>query len=386
MYASGHGSTLIMNHGLPRKKYWPYDELKISRDVSEKNRIIFDTPWLRHEYKVDSVVADQIEKIIQNLNSGQIAAEDLDDVSWLLESVQSYPFSYLLPRPENVGSDIHNISKDMTGTSPYEVLMNLLADVKNSGEALKTAARFKDNDWTWDTQAVLEFSQTPTGYDPESVFSICRRFHLLNDIENNKTADLLAYISQLDKNDPQFKYNNAVVIKQNYYVTMECEDVLSASLPIAQSAEAEVREFVDAEAGHDKILEIALKSMGLPPSEVPILSSIYALMGLFKKIAQTNFLAFSIMVDVFERSSYLPEDPFAKVLKEGGSDKAAHQLDAHRHINEAGGHENVAIGFLQNMMPVSREYAEQAIRLAELATLVVHVVSKETLENIKQKQ
>ena len=63
---------------------------------------------------------------------------------------------------------------------------------------------------------------------------------------------------------------------------------------------------------------------------------------------------------------------------------AGHQMDIHREINDSGGHENIALGFLKNMKPVSESYASEALFFAELATLVIHQVSAQTLKHIKQ--
>lgn len=217
------------------------------------------------------------------------------------------------------------------------------------------------------------------GYDPESLFSISRRFHLLNDIENNKTAELLEFMSTLQKGSPEFNKISAVVMRQNHYITENCEKVLSAALPLAQSAEPAVSGFIRAEAGHDKILAKALRALGTDAQSVPVLDCVTSLMELFHLAAKRNFLAFSMIVDIFERTSYRSEDPFAKVLQEGGAKAAASQIEVHREINDFGGHENIAIEFLKDMGPVSEEYATEALRLTELVTQVVHSISKDTL-------
>lgn len=370
---------------MPRN-YWPYDEVEISWHTATPDRFTFDSPWLTHSFSVSPAIGERARSIAGKIRASQITAEDMPEVAWFLDAVKTYPLTYILPRSHISGADQHAvIQKNLTAASPTGLLKELLQDSKHRSAVDVIAAKLSSLSWTWDTDAVLEFAKMPAGYDPAAVFSVVRRFHLLNDIENNQTKDLIFHLNSLDKNSEAFKFGNALVIRQNHYITKVCEPVLSASLGIAQSAKGEVHEFIQAEAGHDKILEVALKSMGQKAEEVPVLNCIYVLMDLFEAIARKNFLAFAAVIDVFERSSYLSEDPFAEVLKKGGHERAAYQLNVHRDINESGGHENVALGFLDNMAAVDAAYVAEAVKLSELLTLVIHMVSKETVELIRQK-
>jgi hypothetical protein len=374
-----------MSESIPRN-YWPYDEVEVSWEAAQPNRFTFDSPWLSHSFSIDPSLSERAHSIVAKMKSAAVTADDLDEVSWFLGAVKSYPLAYILPRLNISGSDVHRvIQNDISNSSPAELLDEMLKNSKHSSALQLISQKLNSSNWTWDTEAVREFSQNGSGYDPCSVFSVVRRFHLLNDIENNKTKDLIQYLSALDKNSEAFKFGNALVIRQNHYITKVCEPVLSASLDLAQQARAEVLEFVQAESGHDKILEVALKSMGQKVEEVPVLNCIYVLMDLFEAIARKNFLAFSAVIDVFERSSYLSEDPFSEVLKKGGQERAAYQLNVHRDINESGGHENMALGFLDNMAAVDAAYVAEAVKLSELLTLVIHMVSKETLDAIREK-
>lgn len=238
-------------------------------------------------------------------------------------------------------------------------------------------------DWTWDTEQALSFSQSPGGYDPYSLFSVMRRFHLLNDLENNQTAALFEYLQSLSSNEEQFKKASALILRQNHYVTVRCEEVVSAALPIALSADQEINEFIQAESGHDKIIGKAISSLGQQVEKVPVIEVSKVLMDYFKFAAQKNLLAFSAVVDVFERSSYRKEDPFATLLKTGGLNQAGDMVDVHREINDSGDHENVAMGFLKNMKPLTESYALEALRMAELNTLIIHQHSKALLDQLK---
>jgi hypothetical protein len=153
-------------------------------------------------------------------------------------------------------------------------------------------------------------------------------------------------------------------------------------LPQAQHAEHEVAAFIQAERGHDKLLDRAVSALGHDASDVPLLNSALVLMEIFQKAGERNLLAFSMIVDIFERTSY-NGDPFAKMLKDGGAEKAAEHIDLHREINDSGGHENVAIDFLHAMKPVNEAYALEALKFCELATQVIHCISRDILAVIQ---
>lgn len=363
-----------MSSQVSRRKFFPYDEVTASRDLNFPNRFILSAPWLTFQFDVAEEDVPKADQIAKKISAGDITAADLDSVNWLFSSMASYPFAYILPRTTSFGTDQHQVLTTPLKTETPEAMLHSLNEKSNSPLT---------KEWTWDIDAALDFSRTESGFDPESLFSISRRFHLLNDIENNKTAELLEFMTTLKKNVSEFKEVSAVVMRQNHYITERCEDVLSAALPISQNAQSAVSSFIKAEAGHDKILAKALRALGADAEQVAVLGCVTLLMDIFKLAAKRNFLAFSMIVDIFERTSYRDEDPFAKVLQDGGAKTAASQIEVHREINDFGGHENIAIEFLKDMGPVSEDYATEALRLSELATQVVHSISKDTLAKFK---
>jgi hypothetical protein len=94
-------------------------------------------------------------------------------------------------------------------------------------------------------------------------------------------------------------------------------------------------------------------------------------MHLLEFCAHRNFLAFAIAIEMFERSNYDECDPMAQALKKGGFAKSADFINVHMKINDQGDHENIARTFLQFMDLCNRDYAREALRLAELLSLVM---------------
>jgi|GEM_PF-3033249 len=366
------------------RKLWPYDEVTFSKDPSSHNRFLLSTPWLKVALDVPPSDLERAELFLRKLAANALNGNDLENVNWFFASLAKYPFTYLLPEINPSASDRHEVySQDLNQDTPEKLLGTLTRESADNLSITNVSAHRLPKAWSWDLDAALNFSKHLEGYDPYSLFSVARRFHLLNDLEFNKTAEMLNHVQSLKADQEKFRRASALVIRQNHYITVKCDSVLRGALPIAQNSYDDVLAFIEAEAGHDNILEKAVRSLGENPKDVTVVPVAITLMEVFKYITERNLLAFAMVVDIFERTSYRDEDPVTSMLREGGQAHAGRQIDIHREINDAGGHENVALSFLKNMSGVSESYAREAVRLSELATLVIHQLSAETLEFIK---
>lgn len=365
------------------QNYWPYDEVKAEGDCSS-GLFKFSTPWLSLEVQVAEQDISRVSPLVAKLTDETLSPIDLAEVTWLFSSLKQHPLTYLLPRAQVKSNlDRHAILDARTcdsASTPHQVLHELLLEADTQAFERLTTLTDSPSDipleWKWDTAAALAFSQCPIGHDPLSLLSIARRFHLLESVENNRTGELYAFLRGLDPNSRQLKDALVRIVRQNYYVTQKCDSALRPALGLAQNAQSEVQKFIRSEAGHDVLLARALKSMGIAdPARVPVLDAVVVLMEVFRITAERNFLGFCMIVDIFERSTDPVQDPLAALLTQGGFTKAAHQINLHREINDQGEHENVALHFLDTMAPVDSEYAIEALRLAELATFLTHLVS-----------
>ncbi len=366
-----------------RRKFWPYDEVNLVADPESESRVTIVSPWLQFKVEIADPDVEAVRDLINKFEKQTLSAEDLNAVSWFFSSLARMPLAYILPRAEDFGMDLHQVIPEKSQIdfeSPLSVYELIL---EKSGSPFKYSIENLPKAWSWDLDATLQFSKSETGFDPESLFSVARRFHLLNDLEHNKTAELLAFVAKLKKNSDQFRKASAIIIRQNHYITELCDSTLRAALPISQGSHEEVLEFIDSEYGHDKLLLKALVALDTSPALIAPIGSVVALMSIFKFVAERNLLGFAMIVDIFERTSYGGEDPMTGLLKEGGEDVASQQMGIHREINDSGEHENVALTFLESMKAVDENYARQALRFAELATLIVHQISAETLSILK---
>lgn len=370
--------------------YWPYDEVEVLRDHSE-GFYEFSTPWIKVKIGIEAKHRDRLEKIITKIQTKTLSADDLSEVKWVFTPLNEFSLTYILPNLQSLHSrDTHQIlGKNTAEASPRELLRSVFSTEENRGAFLafeKNLEQSKNmnslwmNSWSWDVDAAFDFSQG----DPSSLFSVARRFHLLDSVENNKTDLLNKTVRDLKKSakNTEYVFASALVVNQNFYVTKKCDYVLRPALEIAKSSRKKVEEFIKAEAGHDRLLARAMTALGEGSEKAEVSPAAVLLMEFFHYVATKNFLAFCLVVDMFERSSYQEVDPLAKMLQEGGLDAAAKQIEIHREINDGGGHENVALDFLSEMGPIDSSYAKEAMRLAEATTGIMHSLSGLLLDQI----
>ncbi len=338
---------------------WPYDELAVSQGRSSSEFLI-QTPWLSVTVNPAAEDLARVAAIATKIQTGALGADDRFELTWLLKPLTALPLAYFLPRPaeELLGPDHHSVLKPVaTNLGPERV-------------------------WTWDLDATLQFCQTPQGYDPLSLLSVARRFHLIDLLQGNPLAEAMALIRTFPANSERHRQATAIIVRQNHYVTSRCDSSLAPAVAIAQSAASAVSEFINAEKGHDKLLEKALRSLVADPQTVPVLPATAMLMDLLQLSASRNLLGFALAVDIFERASYSEKDPLAAFLADGGYDRAAKQIDVHKKINDSGDHENVSLGLLAQMAAVDRDYATEALRLAEAVSQAVLGVSSQILNAV----
>lgn len=368
------------------KFFLPYDELKLSFLSNQGLQSVYEisAPWFTRDFVIDETEPQLLQKSFDRYREGLASEKDLKVLSNLLKELAEYPLAYHAPRLINSAPDQHrSLGLPLDDSSPRSMLMDLLHESPREKIHRQFSQQKMTKKWSWDIRAALDFSATPSGFDPESLFSVARVFHYTHGYEENKTDSLNSLVLSLKDQETQFRQAAAIIIKQNHYVTQHCKRILTSAMTTAQSSRNLVEEFMTEENGHDLLLKRALSLICDDPSEVPLQASVITLIEVFVALAKRNFLAFTMLLDIFERSTYTEEDPFATTLKAGGQFKAAEVLNKHFLINEEGDHENVALGFLVNMASVDRGYAEETLRLMEMVTAVVYEVSKESIELIE---
>lgn len=356
--------------------FWPYDELTLELSA-DQDVILVKTPWIEAAVAVTGTNKVNIQALATKFSHNQLAPSDMNLVQWFFKDFSKYPLCYILPSPKTSSQlDCHSMQDDRCIHGELvEFLSASLVDPVNQAVmaaddvsmVIKNVSR---QTFEWDVTSALAFARIGDYIHPESLFSVVRRFHLLDVLENDRGKEAFRFIESLPSED--FRQAVSIVVRQNHYVTQKCQEALAPATHIAGQARAEVEHFLREENGHDLILNAAMKSLVPDPESLPVSAQTVALMQLLKFAGSRNFLAFAMVVDFFERSSYEKIDPLAQLLKKGGFEKAARQVNRHMEINDAGEHENVGCGFLRTMGPCELNYAKEAIRIAEAVSLVMN--------------
>lgn len=365
--------------------HWPYDEVSLDLQL-EKGLVAVRSPWLEATVSDDIMDVHELKNLGAKLNERTLTGNDLGLVNRFFGHFDEFPFCYTLPEHKNpAGMDKHQL----VDTTLSGNMKSVFARVANDAGPLDLDFCPSDleallpllprDEFDWDAQAALSFASVGQTIHPESLFSVVRRYHFLELLNSNEGSQVFDGVRSLG--DDEFRSAMCAMLRQNHYVTEKCQRALLPALDKAQSARDLVASFRKEEQGHDKLLERAIKSLGEEPQNVPVSVSTRALMCLLEYCATRNFLAFSMAVDVFERSNFEEIDPMAKLLMSRNFDKAAGFINAHMKINDHGKHENVARKFLFAMDLCPQDYALEAVRLLEMISLVICSVSRATDSN-----
>lgn len=351
--------------------YWPYDEVTLNKN-HEANTISIQTPWLQATTSASLIADDNFSDLQNKLNQQLLTAADLHLVNNFFSHFDDYPFSYILPAPKSERAlDKHGlIDENLLEQNLDDILSSLFSHLNTR----KLAALLSRCSWEWDAQAAILFASINGKVHPESLFSVARRYHLLELLSNDKGKEFFAQTVMAEK---ETYLRTAIhIVRQNHYVTEKCQQALAPALQIAGQARELVSSFMKEEKGHDRILKKSLQHLGVEPENVAPSLQVQALMHLLEYIAGKNFLGFAMAIDAFERNNYEEVDPIAKLLIAGGYEKSADYLNRHMKINDNGGHENIAQSFLQHMDLCDEKYALEALRLMELVSLIMCQLSK----------
>ena len=353
---------------------WPYDELRLSIGQGP-HQFILEAPWVSLKLNAaDSEIA-RLKALVGKFQAQSFGPGDREELSWFLGSLSHFPLAYYLPRIAltTEGLDQHRLrDSNLMAVNPAEFLKQATPEYSN----LLTLAEFSE--WNWPHDDALAFSRiTPSLYDPYSLFSVARRFSLVEASEVSETNILFEKVTALKNNPEKHKEACAIIVRQNHFVTENCHASLLPALGLAQSVKSAVDAFIRSELGHDTLLLRAIQSLGKSPGSLQVVPASHALMALLKFSGSSNFLAFALVVDIFERSTYGERDPLALLLDSAGLSSAAKQIDIHKGINDSGAHDNIALSFLRQMAPVDAAYAKEALCFAEAISFLVQQVSRE---------
>jgi hypothetical protein len=332
---------------------WPYDEVQITQNEKGVN---FKAPWVSVSFP--QKIADPVfERLLEIRASGPQNKDEVLLMDSLMRPVKKYPIYFFLPKPQRP------------------------VDAHLKGYSFQSAESIR-----WNMEPMFTLGQVQPGfYDVVSVLSYCRLFHLLD--LNRYLATVSRDIQLQDMSGESLRAATLLFLRQNHYVTQRCEEVLTPAVGLHPSSSNKVKEFIREEQGHDKLLALSFKELGVAEESIPVLPSLVAVMDFFAEIASTNLLGFCFVVDMFERSPEAGRNPIVQALTKLGELKAAKPIQAHSNINVHGGHDNESVEILDTLGAVPEAYVVEGVLLAQKASDLMIAFHKErnaSLQAFKQ--
>jgi hypothetical protein len=351
------------------RHYLPYDEVTLSPgDASD--RVVLTTPWVQFEFTAEFTSPGAREALIEDVNTRHIHEGNYFALNSILTDLSQFPIAYLLPRADLAGKPIQRRS----------------SAAPQSPSALVKAATGREPkspfEWQWNLDWAEKFCAVPgdVTFDPVSVFSVLRRFHLLHMSNFGKGRYLYKNLSRLGSGDPKFLPFARSILRQNHRVTELCESSLSPALDHAGESRPMLEKFIHSERGHDRLLEKSIRALGEEPAKIEVLPEVEGLMAYLKHVASTDYVAFCTMLFYFESDFVGGRNPMVEILKDSPYAAATVGLETHDKVNHEGDHENVSFELLDALGPITQEELISAVRLAETGSYLMSQVSAGLLE------
>lgn len=229
--------------------------------------------------------------------------------------------------------------------------------------------------WNWSAEKALKSTQIKNSdyYDPLSVVSYLIGKRLgTESITGQVRADLPPQLDDLRKKEEStFFHTMKILLRQTPYVTNHFEECSLPALKKFAAAKKNIKEFMDEEHGHDRLMVASLKELGCDDvNTIPPLGTTVLVMELFKHASQTSPLAFTLMVGYFEGVTIAESDPLADVLQKSTKPQAAKGYALHHKINKDGDHSHVIFELAEFLPLLTKEEVMYGMRILELASIL----------------
>ena len=376
-------------------EFIPYEELELTRLPTQGGGAFqLKTPWFQLPIEIACDKPEDADVIYHALTSGE--APDLEaaiKVSWLLKEMASYPISYRAPRQllDACPETWFPSGKSAEHLDPKQMAQIILAETDSW---IPVRAQFRDtilasmrNTWDWEKDSVVDFSYAPMSrlHDVLSIFTTVRRFHLHHLAQADSSFELYRTIEDCGKqHQDRARRLICLTLRQNHFITENCLEALTPAMERDPQLAVMLREFIDSEKGHDKLLRQAIDSTGsvIAFDEIPVLASTEFAVRILRYVARTDLVGFACALDMFERDDYQVEDYLGSVLTRIGYEKSGKLLQTHKSINTQAEHDEMGIALLQGRpMGIPHQHLISTLRSTELLSHTMNRIASDILRH-----
>lgn len=349
--------------------YHPYPQLKIHWHPGHQG-FTLTLPWVELEIEVEDQDFPWIQDAIENLHQ----TPENPNVQKFIEALSEHHIAYPAPRLKEYLKDefetYPNEKKQVSSLiSPQDFMSWTSPHLELSPDYIRNFT------WQWDVAEITQVTQVHSTslYDPLSVVSYVWGKVLTADAQGGIFREKLTHLLNAlrERDEPTFFNFMKDLLRQTHYITRKFQEYCPLGLTIFKKAHDEIKNFIQEEKGHDKLMSASLKILGYDdPKEIAVYPETIFLMEAFKKSAELCPMTFTAMVGFFEGGVYGASDPLADVLKQSSKPQAAHGYDRHFQINNASNH-NQVVYTLATKLPL--QTYDQVVFLTRFMELIAHI-------------
>ncbi len=191
-----------------RFSYWPYDEVSLQADFAQQ-QITIKTPWLEATTNCNMIEESKIRSLTRKVNAQELSEMDLELFNDFFKHFSHMPFGYILPtRKKETSLDPHLLRDQTLLTQGLrEIFRKILGSPErwtcdiSDGEIEEALSILPRSTWEWDSDAAISFASIHGQVNPESLFSVARRFHLLELMQSDKGNQTFLAIDALNEDE-----------------------------------------------------------------------------------------------------------------------------------------------------------------------------------------
>lgn len=356
----------------------PYPELRLVFDKA-RNILDVETPWVSLKLEIDRTNEKWIDQVVEDTRKSSPPSRAVHE---FLEQLKQFPLAIQLPREGMKVSrgSIFVSDTDQNNLWDNKYALKKILDEEFIGDTQQKCLfirqskfqAWQNKEWAFDFQSIKSQSKINgiEFYDPITAFQLIRRQRLINELQHNFKNKLIDFSlpNLLSKSNVElFKKIMVGLFRINHFVTKNCKVAIEPALKNFPLISTEIKEFLKDEKGHDKLMELSLRKLGIMnPDEIPLyMDSISSVSALYYA-SQHSAFALLCLIDAFEGVTYQGSDPLADLMRQSPWPAAAVGIERHFNINKDGDHHLFSLQLLEKLPAISLSELMVATRLCEI--------------------
>ncbi|MCI5071400.1 hypothetical protein MRY82_00455 [bacterium] len=337
---------------------------KLYQDASMEqnyNDIKIQTPWIDIHAEID-----------QGYNEHDI-----------LKQLAHFPVCYIYPNNTQLFKGSYLISEK---PNPYNLTKQLFKKTIHSNDIFA----LKKKSWEINLKKTLRqchYHSKHTMFSSLHVYSIVRQWVKKHSSGKNSFSYINKFNHLINTDEESYLHLVKKFLRLNHYVTTRCHDALKPALNRSFSTKEVMQNYIHSKNGHDKILLMALNSLGKNLDQLPVNTWTKLSMDLLKLSSSYDvfFPAFIMLLERFEDTSLNEINPIADIFWQHPKTKTAGDcVQKHHETNLREDHFYIACTLLRHIPWITLEQCIACFRLTELLVTFIELDDQEIYGEFKK--